>query len=44
MASGADDEGAGTATSYYVLEDHVAMVDGQSHMDGNDQVSVFFVN
>ena len=37
---GTDDNGddSGGATSYYVLEDHVAMVDGQTQLDTNDQV------
>jgi len=36
---GTDDNGddSGGATSYYVLEDHVAMVDGQTQLDTNDQ-------
>ena len=33
-----DGDDGGTATSYYVLEDHVAMVDGQTHLDASDQV------
>lgn len=37
IGTDADASDGGATTSYYVLEDHVAMVDGQTHLDANDQ-------
>lgn len=42
IGTDADASDGGATTSYYVLEDHVAMVDGQTHLDANDQVRCGF--